>query len=163
MDDLPTSQPKQPAEPFSLFDSYGLPWTAHLSLGWIVFLILFTGGLAAIPVGLCLGLWIRSKTRSVAVLVVYGLLAASTAVLFTVDPTWALSTGAGLLSMMLWYAGALIARSQITRYYVTIEQSEFHLSLPFTLLFGVWYVNYRIRAEFPHRTQSGADGGNIAR
>jgi succinate dehydrogenase hydrophobic anchor subunit len=151
MSDAPVSQlPCQPRR-ISLFDSSGLPWTAHLSLGWIIFIFAVTGGLAAIPIGLCLGAWIRAKTRSAVVLLIYMLLAVACAAAFLPDSVmtqqWTDVLGSSLV--VLWFAGALIARRQIAQYYTQREGSKFALSLGFTLLFGVWYLNYRIRPEFP--------------
>lgn len=59
-----------------------------------------------------------------------------------------------MAAVLLWFAGALIARHQIARYYTQREGSEFPLSLAFTLIFGVWYLNYRIRPEFPANVRS---------
>jgi hypothetical protein len=133
----------------SLFDSYGLPWTARLSVGWILFVATVTGGMAAIPIGLYLGAWIRAKTRSALALLIYVLLTGTCAVLFPLDPKInpQLTDAASFALAALWFAGAVIARHQIARYYTQREGSEFRLSLAFTLLFGVWYLNYRIRPE----------------
>jgi hypothetical protein len=150
-------QLKQEPRRVSLFDSYGLPWTAHLSLGWILFLFMVTGGMAAIPIGLCLGAWIRAKTHSALTLSIYVLLAVGCAVLFLPDSiiTQQWTDGVGLAVVVFWFAGALIGRYQIARYYAAREGSNFSLSLAFTLLFGVWYLNYRIRPEFPLEGQVG--------
>jgi hypothetical protein len=135
----------------SLFDSNGLPWTAQLSLGWMVFLFIVTGGMVVIPIGLSLGVWIRTKTGSALVLLTYVILAGAFPVLSLVDPTkdqpW--SDAVGVATLVLWFAGPFIARHQIARYYAQREGSEFPLSLAFTLLFGVCYLNYRMRPEFP--------------
>jgi hypothetical protein len=146
-----TIQPEQQPRRISLFDSSGLPWTAHLSLGWIIFAFAVTGGLAAIPIGLCLGAWIRAKTRSALVLGIYVLLSGTCVLLFLPDSimTQKWADAVGLCAVVLWFAGALIGRYQIARYYAQREGSEFRLSLAFTLLFGTWYLNYRIRPEFP--------------
>jgi hypothetical protein len=139
----------------SLFDSNGLPWTAHLSLGWILWVFALTGGMAAIPIGLWLGAWIRTKTRSALVFIIFALLTVSCAALFLPDSVikqqWADAIGAA--AVILWFTGALIGRYQIARYYEEREGSEFRLSVGFTLLFGVWYLNYRIRSEFPPDTK----------
>jgi hypothetical protein len=57
--------------------------------------------------------------------------------------------------VVLWFAGALIGRYQIARYYAAHEGSNLYLSLAFTLLFGVWYLNYRFRPEFPNEARVG--------
>lgn len=151
MSDAGISKLKHQLRRISLFDSNGLPWTAHLSLGWVLFLFIVTGGLTAILIGLSLGVWIRAKTGSVLVLLIYLFLAGALPVLSLVDPTknqpW--SDAVGLATLIFWFAGPLIARHQIARYYIRREGSEFPLSLAFTLLFGVCYLNYRMRPEFP--------------
>jgi hypothetical protein len=151
MSDARISQLQHQLRRISLFDSNGLPWTAHLSLGWTLFLFFVTGGLAAIPIGLSLGGWIRAKTGSVLVLIIYVYLAGALPALSFVDPTknqpW--SDAVGSATLVFWFAGPLIARHRIARYYVQREGSEFPLSLAFTLLFGVCYLNYRMRPEFP--------------
>lgn len=133
----------------SLFDPDGLPWTAHLSMGWLVWLFALTGGLAALPIGLYIGIWIRTKTRSAMVLLDYVLLAGACIIPLlpdsTLPPRW--SDPAALTIVVLWFAGALIARQQINRHYLRREGSELNLSLAYTLLLGVWYLNYRIRPE----------------
>jgi uncharacterized membrane protein len=157
MSETRTSQLQQQLRRVSLFDSYGLPWTAHLSMGWILFLFAVTGGMAAIPIGLCLGLWLRAKTKSALVLLIYVLLAVACAILFlpnsVMTQRWA--DAFGLVVVVLWFAGALIGRHRIARYFTQREGAEFRLSLTFTLLFGVWYLNYRIRPEFPPDLQGG--------
>jgi len=136
----------------SLFDSDGLPWTARLSMAWLVWIFALTGGLAAIPIGLYIGIWIRAKTRSTIVLIVYALLAGACILAFVPDsilpPRWSDPTALAIL--LLWFAGALIGRRQISRYYLQREGAEFDLSLAYTLLFGAWYLNYRIRPEYSH-------------
>ncbi len=159
MNDTRIRQPKQEPWRVSLFDSYGLPWTAHLSLGWILFLFVVTGGMAAIPIGLCLGVWIKAKTKSALVLSIYALLTVACAVLFLPDSiiTQRWADAVGLAVVVLWFAGAFIGRYQIARYYAAHEGSNLYLSLAFTLLFGVWYLNYRIRPEFPHEARVGTE------
>ena len=134
----------------SLFDSDGLPWTAHLSMAWLIWIFVLTGGLASVPIGICIGIWIRVKTRSMLALLIYVLLAGACAATFlpgsVMTPRWTDAVGFGVV--ILWFAGALIGRHQIARYYAEREGSDFRLSLAFTLLFGVWYLNYRIRPEF---------------
>jgi hypothetical protein len=158
------SQPHQQLQRISLFDSGGLPWTAHLSLGWLFFLFMVTGGMAAIPISLCVGAWIRVKTRSALALLIYGLLAgmllaSACAGIFLpgpMNPRWtgAATDAVSVAAIALWFAGALLTRHQITRYYSQREGSEFRLSLALTLLLGVWYLNYRIRPEFPTDARS---------
>jgi hypothetical protein len=134
-----------------LFDSDGLPWTSHLDVSWIIVVFTITGGLAAIPIGLCLGAWIRAKTQSSIVLSIYVLLAGACAAAFLPDSimTPQRADVVGLAVVVLWFTGALIGRHRIRRYYTQREGSEFRLSLPLTLLFGVWYLNHEIRPEFP--------------
>jgi hypothetical protein len=140
-----------PTGQLHLFDTDGLPWSAHLSVGWILFVVLVTGGLEVIPVALYLGVWLRAKTGSLIVLVLYALFTASMAVLFFSGSMngLALVDIAALLALVLWLSGALIARNQISRHYARCEGCHFSLNLPLTLLFGPWYLNYRLRPEFP--------------
>lgn len=149
-------QPQQQPRRISLYDSSGLPWTTRLSLGWIIFMFAVTGGLAALPIALSLGAWIRAKTRSAVVLGIYVLLSGTCVLLFLpgsmTGQKWA--DALGLCVLVLWFAGALIARYQIGRYYTLREGSEFRLSLACTLIFGVWYLNYRIRPEFPSSSEA---------
>lgn len=112
---------------------------------------------SAIPIGVCLGVWIRAKTKSPLSLLVYAVLAALFAAAFLPDSamTQPRADFVGLAIVVLWFGGALIARHQIARYYMQREGQEFHLSLAYTLLFGVWYLNYRIWPEFPTDVTSG--------
>ena len=145
-----TIQPQQQSRRISLFDSSGLPWTAHLPLGWIIF-VCNHWRIGSHPNRLVSGAWIKAKTRSTLVLGIYVLLSGACVLLFLPDSIltqkWADAVGSCVL--VLWFAGALIGRYQIARYYTQREGSEFGLSLAFTLVFGVWYLNYRIRPEFP--------------
>ena len=157
MSETRTPQLQQQPRSVSLFDSYGMPWTAHLSMGWIFFVFTVTGGMAAIPIALYLGLWIRAKTQSALALLDYVLLAVACTILFLPDSimTPQRVDAAALAAVVSWFAGALIGPHQIARYYTQREGSKFGLSLGFTLLFGVWYLNYRLRPEFPHDQQPG--------
>jgi len=151
MSEMRTSQRQEQFRRLSLFDPDGLPWTAHLSMGWILFLFSVTGGLAAIPIGLCLGVWIKAKAQSGLVLSIFALLAGACAMAFLPSSvmTPQIADAVGLALVVLWFAGALIGRHQIARYFTQREDAEFRLSLTYTLLFGVWYLNYRMRPEFP--------------
>jgi len=157
MNEPQTSQPQQQPRRISLFDSDGLPWTAHLSLGWILAVFTVTGGMAGIPIGIYLGLWIRAKTQSALALLIYILLAGACATLFLPDSliTPHRADAVGLAVVVLWFAGALIGRQQIVRYYTQREGFKFRLTTALTLLFGVWYLNYRIRPEFPNDSWAG--------
>jgi hypothetical protein len=139
-----------------LFDSDDLPWTSHLSLGWIIFITCITGFLLVIPMGVYLGFWLKTKGRSVSVLVVYTLVACFCAILFLPDSILPamLTDAVSLLATVLWFVGAFLAWQQVKRHYAEREGSEFHLSLLLTFLFSIWYINYRIRPEFPPRAQS---------
>lgn len=135
----------------SLFDSEGLPWTARLNMASLIWVFVLTGGLAAIPIGVYLGLWIRAKTRSTPVLLLYMLLAMTCTCAFLPDALLPQrrADAIAVALVVLWFAGAVTARYQIGRYYLRREGCEFPLSLAYTLLFGVWYLNYRLRPEFP--------------
>ena len=133
----------------SLFDSYGMPWTTRLTIGWLLVVFWVTGGMAAVPIGLYLGLWIRTKIKSALVLLIYALLAGACALLFLPEVNQRWADAIGLAAVVLWFAGALVGRHQIARYYTQRAGSQFRLSLAFTLLFGVWYLNYQMRPEFP--------------
>jgi hypothetical protein len=149
-----SGQKRQPSS--ALFDSDGLPWTAHLSLGWIIFLIFMTGGLLAVPIGIYLGLWLKTKGHSALVLAIYSLVACSVVILFLPEnqiPS-ALTDGVSLFAIGLWFVGAFVTRHQVQRHYAECEGSEFHLSLLLTALLSIWYINYRIRPEFPAHSES---------
>lgn len=65
-----------------------------------------------------------------------------------------LTDAVALSATVLWFAGAFLARQQIQQHYARREGSEFHLSLPLTAFFTVFYLNFRIRAEFSTQAQS---------
>lgn len=148
-----THLPERQAMKIRLFDSYGMPWTSHLSLGWLAVLTLATGGLADIFIALFIGVWLRARTGSVIVLATYILCTASCAILCLPIPTSdaEFSNAAGLVCIASWFAGALIARYQIGKHYARREGADFPLSLPLTLLFGPLYLNYQLRPEFPDK------------
>ena len=108
----PTGSGRERQPPIPLFDSDGMPWTAHLSLGWIIFLICMTGGLLAVPIGIYLGLWLKMKGRSASVLIIYTLIACSIAVLFLPEARIpaTLIDGVSLLAIGLWFFGAFVTR-----------------------------------------------------
>jgi hypothetical protein len=90
------------------------------------------------------------------VLVIYTLVACSIAILFLPEAQIpaALIDGVSLFAIGLWFVGAFVMRQQVRRHYAEREGSEFHLSLLLTALLSVWYINYRIRPEFPAHSQS---------
>jgi hypothetical protein len=150
-----TGQERPPQIP--LFDPDGLPWTARLSLGWIIFLCFITGCLVAVPIGVYLGLWLMRRGCTASVLVIYSVVACSCgALLLLPDSLFSpnVMDAVALSVTVLWFVGAFLARQQIQQLYKRREGSEFHLSLPLTAFFTVLYLNYRIRAEFPTQTQS---------
>ena len=134
-----------------LFDPDGLPWTSRLSLGWVIVLFCATGGLLAVPMGVYLGLWLKAKGRSWFVFVAYTLFACSCVTLLLTNLPTAWKDAVGTLMAVCWFLGAFLARREIMRYYAGREGSALNLSLLLTALFGVWYLNYRLRPAFPSR------------
>jgi len=152
----PTGAGQERPPQIPLFDADGLPWTARLSLGWIIFLCCITGCLIAVPIGVYLGLWLMRKGYTASVLAIYSLVAFSCVILLLPDSLFppTLTDAVALSATVLWFVAAFLARQQIQQHYTRREGSEFHLSLPLTAFFTVFYLNYRIRAEFPTQSQS---------
>jgi hypothetical protein len=140
----------EPTSRIRLFDPDGLPWTSRLSLGWIIVLFCATGGVLAVPMGVYLGLWLKAKGRSGLVLAAYTtLFACSLATLVLSESLSAWTDGVSTLMVVCWFLGAFLARREIMRYYAGREGSALDLSPVLTALFGVWYLNYRLRPLFP--------------
>jgi hypothetical protein len=136
----------------SLYDADGLPWTSRLSWGWILFLTFATGFLVAIPLGIYLGLWLKTKGRSVLVLSIYialAVLGVALALPFGPTNSQSMIDAISLLAVILWFGGAYILRYQVVRYYSDREGTEFRINPFLTALLSVWYINGCLRAEFP--------------
>jgi hypothetical protein len=135
-----------------LFDADGLPWTSRLSWGWLLFLSLVTGFVVAILMGIYLGIWIRSKGRSVMPLCVYFTIAAMYAALFLpapLVPTQGMTDTVIILGVVLWFVGAYMLRNQVMQYYSDREGTSFRISPGLTALLSVWYINGCLRPDFP--------------
>jgi hypothetical protein len=136
----------------SLYDTDGLPWTSRLSWGWILFLTFATGFLVAIPLGIYLGLWLKTKWRSASALAIYIALAVlGLALLLPFGPanSQPMTDAITLLAVILWFGGAYTLRYQVIRYYSDREGAEFRINPFLTALLSVWFINGCLRADFP--------------
>ena len=134
-----------------LFDSYGVPWTARLSLGWSMLAAVLSGLLLGPPIGLYLGIWLVARRRAPATLLIY---LALLACLFgwyipAVPHRLATIVGCAAGAMALWFIGAFTLRYQVMKLYWEVDRTDLHLSYLRTALFGVWYVNYQLRPMWP--------------
>ena len=134
-----------------VFDSYGVPWTSRLSLGWTILVVLLTGPLLGPLLGLYLGIWLVAKRRAPSTLLVYLALLASPFAGYIPGVPHGLRAIAACaaLAVVLWFIGAFILRYQVMRLYCEVDETDLSLSHLYTALFGVWYVNYQLRPMWP--------------
>ena len=65
-----TRTPKNPSR-LTLFDSDGLPWSSRLEWGWLLALVAIIWFALGPVIGMYLGLWLRTKSRSALVFNMY--------------------------------------------------------------------------------------------
>ena len=140
----PAGQPKR----FPFFDENGLPWSSRLRWGMLlVWVAIFFFGLAPF-VGIYIGVWLRTKRQPALVLVLYlvltGLLLAGLLL-----PSAPLDVAFTMAACVLWFAGALVLRREVMRYYKTREGIPFRLNPVLAVVFGPWYIGGHLRADFP--------------
>lgn len=131
------------------FDSDRLPWSRHLSLWWICLLVCASGNLLALPLGIYLGLWLRERHRSAVALVIFAAIGCCVLALCLEEPG-RLADFTISAMVALWFLGAFLLRHEVMAVYQEAEGRKFDLSIPYTALFSVWYINYRLRPEWPH-------------
>jgi hypothetical protein len=128
-----------------IFDDRGLPWTIRLSLGWTIILALFSAGLLAVPLGLYLAYWVRTRQgRSAAfwcylvvgVISILGLVVPKTFDLY-VDPI-------ASIGFIVFMAASFVLRAEI----ISLYQRSWGISLPInrllTFFFSSVYLNYSV-------------------
>jgi len=138
----------EPAKGFSLFDSDCLPWTRHLDLGWIYLLVCLSGNLLAVPLGLYLGLWIRTKRRGWSAFLIF-LLIAGCILALGFEKSGRITIFTGTTLVILWLLGSFTLRYEVREIYREAEGEKLELSILYTALFSVWYLNYRLRPMRP--------------
>jgi hypothetical protein len=119
----------------------GLPWTASLGRGWLTFIVVLTGGVAMVALGIYLALWIRSKGRSA--LPAYGLFLFAAACLVPESvalPAW-LETVGGWSVGIVWFASIFALRHEIKEYFRERGFNQ-RISPFFTVLLSSTYLNY---------------------
>jgi len=136
---------------YRLFDADGLPWPSRIGWAWLVLLSSATGFIAAIVLGIYLGIWLRGKRRSALPLFIYLIIAAiyPLVVAAAFAHLASIADGLGLLGLTLWFIGACTLRHQVILYYSEREGATFRINRILTLLFSVWYICGSLRADFP--------------
>jgi hypothetical protein len=126
----------------TLEDKDGFPWTASTGLGWIVLIVAFTSGAAALALGLYLALWIWSKGRSAFPLCGFAFVTISFPLCFVLHATAAdiLAT----VAAVLWLVSTFALRREIMDYFRESEGWNITIGPFFTLLWSVVYINYCI-------------------
>jgi hypothetical protein len=131
----------------TLEDSEGHPWTANVSIGWIIMLVAFSFGTALVALSLYLALWIRTKGRSILPLagffiVVVALLATRFLPQIHTHPT--LDDRLTLATYLVWLASTFGLRYEITQHYRKTEGWDILIGPWFTYFFSAIYINYCI-------------------
>lgn len=134
-----------------VFDSYGIPWTAGLSLGWSIIVAVLSGFLLGPALGLYLGIWLVARRRAPATLLVYLALLGSISAWYIpgVPHGLRMIIACAVTAVVLWFIGAFTLRHQVMRLYWEVDQTDLSLSYLHTALFGAWYVNYQLRPMWP--------------
>jgi len=119
----------------------GLPWTASIGRGWLTVLVVLTGGIALLALGIYLALWVRNKGRSSLPLYGWFLFTASCLVPESVTlPAW-LDTIGGWSVGIVWFASIFALRHEIKEYF---RERGFNQKISpfFTVLLSSAYLNY---------------------
>jgi hypothetical protein len=129
----------------TLEDKDGFPWTASTGIGWIILIVVFTSGTAALALGLYLALWIRSKGRSALPLYGYAFVLISIPLCFALEHVALSATALDVISTavaIVWLISAFALRHEIIGHYKKSEGWDIAIGPFFTLLFSVAYINY---------------------
>jgi hypothetical protein len=145
-----------------LFDAYGLPWTSSLEWYWLYLLTALTGLGFAFALGIYLGLWLISKGRGTGALTLY--LATTVVVValcFIPAHAGTAEYVGAAVAVILWFTAAYVLRRDVIRYYTSREGTPFRINPALAALFPVWYINGRLRADFPLDASGKAAGGTL--
>lgn len=129
-----------------IFDEEGMPRTVGLSLGWTIFLALFSCGLLFLPLGLYLAYWVREKRGRSVALWGYAILAAiclfEYADAFPGFHSSALAIAAMAISFLCLIGSPLILRSEIISLYRRSYGLDLRINPWLTVFFSSIYLNY---------------------
>jgi hypothetical protein len=130
-------------ERFSMiFDERGLPWTIRLSLGWTIVLALFSAGLLAVPLGLYLAYWVRTRQGGGAAFWCYLIVGVISILAFLVPKTFDLYVDP--IGFILFVVAAFVLRAEI----ISLYRRSWGMSLPInpflTFCFSSVYLNYSV-------------------
>ena len=127
-----------------------LPWISRVPWQWTVVISLVTGGLYALFIGLYLSIWVRAKSNAGVAALTY-LTISLLGILGFLSERWpsipmpleAISS----VGTSLWIIAGFLLRRELRIYFRRPDGSMPEMSLLWTALFSVFYLNYCVWAE----------------
>jgi hypothetical protein len=126
-----------------------VPAISRITRIWALVIPLFSSGAFALGMGIYLSLWVRAKRKAGIALYGYlvmtvslalGLLPAS---FFPQGVRWeTFSTPVSIAICLIWIASGLLLRRELMLYYESPEGGKLEISLLWTVVFSVYYLNY---------------------
>jgi hypothetical protein len=125
------------------FDDRDLPWTIRLSLGWTIILALFSAGLLAVPLGLYLAYWVRTRRGRSAAFWCYVIVGVISILVLLVPKTFDRYVDPiASLGFILLLVASFVLRAEI----ISLYQRSWGIKLPInrflTLFCSSVYLNY---------------------
>jgi hypothetical protein len=128
-----------------IFDNRGLPWTIRLSLGWTIALALFSAGFLAVPLGLYLAYWVRTRQGGSAAFWCYLIVGVISIFAFLVPKRFDLYVDPiASVGLILFVIASFVLRAEI----ISLYRRSWGMSLPInrflTFCFSSVYLNYSV-------------------
>jgi len=138
-----------PIRPEEVTERKGVPAISRITWFWALVVTLFSSGAFALGLGIYLSFWVHAKRKAGAALYGYLILAVSLALgllptsFYPHGVRWeTFSTPVSIAVCLLWIASGLLLRREFMRYYESPQGGKLEISLLWTVLFSVYYVNY---------------------
>ena len=134
----------------SLKDGDGMPWSTHLDWTWMIFLALFSGGIAIIALALDQAFWTYRKGKSSFPFFAYLCIVLTTVIAGVLSHTWfvakpVLFSAFGDVILVLFVGLSFVLRQQILSLFSDTQAIAPSISPYWTLLFSNFYINLCLR------------------
>jgi hypothetical protein len=131
-------------------DEKGTPWIARIPWLWAVPLSLITAGAFPLLIGIYLSVWVRDKRHAGLAIYGYGVIVVLAILEILLAGTYfhsAFWNGISNAGVILWVVDGFLLRRELQLQYARPDGSVPQMSVLWTALFSVFYLNYCVWAE----------------
>jgi hypothetical protein len=133
-----------------LEDSKGAPWIARMPWFWAIPISIVTAGAFPLLIGVYLSAWVRSRRSTGFAVYGYGAVAMFVSLEILLEKAHFQTTvldGVSTAGAILWVTAGFMLRRDLQLYFARPDGDLPQMSVLWTALFSVFYLNYCVWAE----------------